>query len=303
MRLFDTIVIVDWSARSKPSPVRPTKDAIWWAIAGSDLVKNPAYHRTRHAALDALVETLRADLTVGHRVLVGFDFPFGYPAGTAGVLTGRDDALALWAWLADHIEDASDNGNNRFTVAQEINDHFPGIGPFWGRPETWDFPRIPTHGRDRNGAGHPAERRIVERHQTNAQPVWKLYTTGSVGSQVLLGLPALQRLRLTPDLADHIQVWPFQTGLNVPTAPIVLAEIYPSLLASLVKERQRDGEITDAAQVRVNAAAFSALDRDERLGPLFAGPPDLTPEERRTIEQEEAWILGTGFREQLEAAA
>ena len=33
MPLFDTTVIVDWSARSKPSPRRPTKDSIWWCAA------------------------------------------------------------------------------------------------------------------------------------------------------------------------------------------------------------------------------------------------------------------------------
>ena len=30
---FDTIVVVDWSGASSPSPVRPSKDAIWIAVA------------------------------------------------------------------------------------------------------------------------------------------------------------------------------------------------------------------------------------------------------------------------------
>ena len=30
MSLFDTHVVVDWSARSKPSPKRRTRDAIYW---------------------------------------------------------------------------------------------------------------------------------------------------------------------------------------------------------------------------------------------------------------------------------
>lgn len=307
MRLFDTIVIVDWSARSSPSPARPTKDAIWWAecraSGRSNRIKDPVYSRTRQSALDGLVALLRQEISASRRVMVGFDFPFGYPAGTAEAVAGSADGLALWAWLSGRIEDAPDNSNNRFSVAEEINARFDGVGPLWGRPATWDHPGVPERGRERRGSDHPSERRIVERHQTNTQPVWKLYTTGSVGSQILLGLPALQRLRLTHDLVDHIQVWPFQTGLDVPKAPIVLAEIYPSLLASLVKARQQNCEITDAAQVRVNAAAYAGLDRAGRLAPLFSGPSELTPKERETIVREEAWILGTGFKDQLEAAA
>ena len=29
--LFHTHIVVDWSARSEPSPEQPSKDAIWWA--------------------------------------------------------------------------------------------------------------------------------------------------------------------------------------------------------------------------------------------------------------------------------
>lgn len=33
---FDTHIVVDWSARGKPGPARPTKDGIWWAVARVD---------------------------------------------------------------------------------------------------------------------------------------------------------------------------------------------------------------------------------------------------------------------------
>jgi hypothetical protein len=29
---FDTIIVADWSARSTPSPARPSKDAIFWDV-------------------------------------------------------------------------------------------------------------------------------------------------------------------------------------------------------------------------------------------------------------------------------
>ena len=62
MPLFDTHIIVDWSARSKPSPAKPTKDAIWWAVArvdgGSASVLKPKYARTRDDALRCLVRLI-----------------------------------------------------------------------------------------------------------------------------------------------------------------------------------------------------------------------------------------------------
>lgn len=297
-RLFDTIVIIDWSARSTPSPVRPSGDAIWWAVARGKTVETPVYFRTRHAAMNALKSFLSKELEATRRVLVGFDFPFGYPAGVAKHLTGRADALSLWDWLDARIQDGPDNANNRFDVASEINALYDGTGPFWGRPATWDFPLIPTRGTERHGQ-HPPDRRLVEQRQPSAQPVWKLYTTGSVGSQVLLGIPALNALRKTPGLVDAIQVWPFQTGLARPTAPIVLAEIYPSLIADRVAQDRYEDEILDAAQVRVNALAYAELDAAGVLSAAFRGPTDATPQDRFAIETEEAWILGLEMKQTL----
>ena len=136
--LFHTHIVVDWSARSKPSPARETKDSIWWATARITRrgvrVRKPEYARTRHEALDRLAGLIGGELKAGRRVLVGFDFPFGYPAGVAEHLTGKASALALWDWLAAEIKDAPDNGNNRYEVAAAFNDAYPGLGPFWGRP-------------------------------------------------------------------------------------------------------------------------------------------------------------------------
>ena len=96
--IFDTHIIVDWSARSKPSPARPTRDSIWWCAATDGVAGNPEYARTRHEAIDRLAAFLAAELDANRRTLVGFDFPFGYPAGVARDLTGhsiRSRALGL----------------------------------------------------------------------------------------------------------------------------------------------------------------------------------------------------------------
>ena len=77
MPLFDTHGIVDWSARSKPSPVKPAKNAIWWAVARGGGVAATHYVRTRHEAIEKLRDLFETELAAGHRILAGFDFPFG----------------------------------------------------------------------------------------------------------------------------------------------------------------------------------------------------------------------------------
>ena len=301
--IFDTHIIVDWSARSKPSPARPTKDSIWWCAATDGVAGTPEYARTRHEAIDRLATFLAAEGDANRRTLVGFDFPFGYPAGVAGDLTGRASALALWDWLDDRNEDARDNGNNRYEVAQTINRVYPGVGPCWGRPASWPYPDVPTHKSacTRQDA-HPPERRTADHRAKGAKTVWQLAYAGSVGSQVLLGLPSLKRLVGDPRIKGQAVIWPFETGLSAPDAPVVIAEIYPSLLKTEIRQRRKQGEILDAAQVRVNAEAFARLDKRCRLAPLFEGDSSLTPEQRRIVETEEAWILGLGHEDALRDA-
>lgn len=279
MSSFDSVVMVDWSARSKPSPVKRTKDAIYVGIV-RDGYRATSYQRTRHAAMRFLQGLLDGELRAGRRVLMGFDFPFGYPRGFARAVTGSDDPFAVWAWLAERIEDDDRNRNNRWEVAEELNAMFPGVGPFWGCPEGRASAVLPAKGRVRHGHGME-ERREVERRLPRAQPCWKLFTTGSVGSQVLMGLPHVQGLRgrYGADLA----VSPFEA----PDAQIVLAEIYPGLIDREVKARMRENEILDAGQVRLVARAFASL-APERLDELL-----------REGDRQEGWILGLGAEAEL----
>ena len=307
MVLFDTHIVVDWSARSKPSPARQSRDSIWWAAVREGHALEPDYVRTRHEAVESLAVFIAGELDAGRRVLAGFDFPFGYPAGVAQRLTGCASASKLWEWLESRIGDNADNGNNRFAVAQEMNRRWPGVGPFWGRPAAWNFPDIPTREKDRTCRDrHPSERRIADLRAKGAKTVWQLAYAGSVGSQVLMGLPALKRLLGDPRIGGRAAVWPFDTGLQPPDTcktPLVLAEIYPSLLRKQVGECREEGEILDRAQVRVNATAFARLDRRDGLAPLFRAACDLKPDERRTIVEEEAWILGLGHEDEIRDAA
>nr|WP_309503213.1 gephyrin-like molybdotransferase Glp [uncultured Roseovarius sp.] len=279
---FDVTVVVDWSARSAPSPARPSPDAIWIAVARDGNV-TCHYHRTRDAAFTALCALFDAAIAAGERVLAGFDFPFGYPAGFAEAVTGSDDPFAVWAMLADRIEDGPDNANNRFEVARALNAALPGVGPFWGCPAALSDAVLPARGNARHGHGLP-ERRAVEARIPSAQPCWKLYTTGSVGSQALVGLPHLHRLRSRYRAA--LSVAPFEP----PETQIVLAEVYPSLLADEIELRRAPDEIKDRAQVRVLANALSQIDPSHLDAMLREG------------DTREGWILGIGHEDALCAA-
>lgn len=284
---FDTVAIVDWSATSGPSPARPSPDAIWIGTATAAGTE-AAYFRTRADAETHLVALMEAAATASRRLLIGFDFPLAYPAGFAARLTGQADPRAIRGWLAARITDAG-NRNNRFAVADDINAIIgagAAAGPFWGRPAALALPHLPDRKTvDYASLGLP-ERRAVERAIPRAQPVWKLFTTGSVGSQALMGLPMIHRLSQRPGTA----LWPFDPP---GAAPILLAEVYPSLLAPLVA---RQPGIKDAAQVTLLARAL------HRLSGLGALAPLLTLPDIRDIT-EEGWILGAGHEPALLQAA
>lgn len=159
---FDRVIAVDWSARSAPSPARPTKDAIWVCQVTSRGIDHPVQYRTRDLAMAALTATLDAAVARGERVLLGFDFAYGYPEGVARRLTGSDSALAVWDWLAERIEDTPDNRSNRLQVAAEMSRHFPGLGPFWGAPGGRDRPDLPARAFSRRDWGGGPEHRASE---------------------------------------------------------------------------------------------------------------------------------------------
>lgn len=273
--------MVDWSGGNDRG-ARPVKDAIWIGEAGRD----PIYMRNRQAAEDWLVARIEAALERGEKLAIGFDFPFGFPAGFAQAVCGGD-TLALWDWLEARIEDAPQS-NNRFDLAGEINATFAGLGPFWGNGLKRDVDALPRKGLDRT-ADRFAEKRRVEMRAKGSFAVWQLAGAGAVGSQVLMGLPVLARLRRK--FAGQVAAWPME-ALD---APIAFLEIWPSLLAPEVAASQEEHEIKDAAQVRVLAQAVAALDHSGQLGALLEVP--------EAQAREEGWILGVGHEAVLRGAA
>jgi precorrin-8X/cobalt-precorrin-8 methylmutase len=288
MSLFQHYVIVDWSAANQKKTGR---DSIWICHLGphGERCENP---ETRHRAKLLLAEVLAIVIARGERAVLGFDFPFGYPAGFAARL-GLNGALpwrAVWDEIARLIDDGEDNRSNRFEVGAAFNQRVSnGSFPFWGCPVGFAHDHLGPKHHNGHAADGLAEKRLIDRWMVGAQPCWKLAYTGSVGSQVLTGLPVVRALRDDPRWADSARVWPFETGLGLSEdARIVFAEVWPSWW----KARAELGPPNDRAQVRTVAEIFAAADRAGELAAWFAGDPALTDSQRRLAETEEAWTLG-----------
>jgi hypothetical protein len=225
----------------------------------------------------------------GERIIAGFDFPFGYPAGFAARLgLAGPPWRAVWDEIASLIDDQPNNDNNRFEVAATLNQRVSnGPFPFWGCPATKiNGCLAPRHHRLHISDGL-REKRLIDEWMVGAQPCWKLIGAGSVGGQVLTGLPVVRALRDDPRWADRARIWPFETGLGIADpARIVFAEVWPSWW----KICPGLGPPHDKAQVRTVARIFAARDRAGELRSWFS--PAIGDADPHQIISEEAWTLG-----------
>ncbi|MGE0595226.1 MAG: cobalamin biosynthesis protein CbiG [Hyphomonadaceae bacterium] len=292
-RLFQAYVMVDWSAAAKPAT---GADSIWIGVLKRNVrfqmafeSHNPATRAEAEKLLNGLLEELRRK---SERVLLGFDFPLGFPKGTAAALKLEG---APWRALIDYVaadmKDKPDNSNNRFQVGAKMNRLMTGEAfPFWGAPARDAQTMLSVKRPREHGADDLPEFRMAEQACKAASSIWKLYYQGSVGGQALTGLPVVRRLR--DARAEAARLWPFETGWR-PLAPfdldgvdVVFAEIYPSMLGV----KPKPGETKDEAQVRAVVEHFNALDEKGQLAGLFG--PAKADARSDIVENEEGWILG-----------
>lgn len=293
--MHDLFVAVDWSAANRA--VRGP-NSIWIATGdgrGAPTLTNPT---TREQAMTELRRTMLDGLQAGRRIIVGLDAGFGYPAGTATALGLSGLAWsATWQLIAALVTDDGANHSNRFAVAAELNRRLGGNpGPFWGGPAAAVGPdlgakRAPFP--NRTTRGELAEYRTVEHalrtrgHRT--QSVWKLYTTGSVGSQTLLAIARLQGLRSDPALAGRLRIWPFEIDRpdDLAGPVVIVTELWPNLAPFALDPAM----IPDAAQVTAAVrwlAELAATDQLEAKLLLRGVDADVA----RIARTEEGWILG-----------
>lgn len=313
MPLFDAYVMVDWSGSDRRRAGRP--DCIWIAhapaTATAPATVSPASRTEAEQFIRALLERIVA--AKGRRVLVCADFGYGYPAGFASLLGNSRDAGVppwrfVWQYLSKHVQDdigtkpgrKPTNRSNRFDVASAINAALStpsSPGPFWCLFKASTHPCVPQKRPLQpfacNG-GSIGSLRITDRTAQSDTP-FRLFGTGSVGSQVLTGIPRLERIRFHPEFARCSAVWPFETGW-APAAGswlnqamrVVHAEIYPSVRAPLADT------IKDRGQVRAMWRWARDLDEKNLLTQEFAIPSGITSGSTldKVIRGEEGWILG-----------
>lgn len=295
--LFDVYCVVDWSANATP---KRGADSIWVSEFSGETTPGhePAAVNlpTRHAAHAHLRDLIERH--TGRRVLIGFDFPLGYPEGFAAAarLAGAQPWQATWHYLAAHLTDDERNRNNRWAVAAGLNQRI-GELRYWGAPVR----RAGQHLTSRRPEGDaPRTLRHTEvalRSHTGRPPftVWQLLGAGSVGSQTLTGIPVVHRLCASP----RVMVWPFRSGFTAdPCAgrvdAVVVAEVWPSIVEA------DDVLPKDRGQVLALARHFATLDRAGGLGELFA--PDLPAWVAAAAVAEEGWVLGAASKVRQETS-
>ncbi|MGA2404743.1 MAG: cobalamin biosynthesis protein CbiG [Syntrophobacteraceae bacterium] len=266
MALFDAYIFIDWSAANKPAPIGPGVNQVWIGERIPPNSANETSYRTRYEGVSSLTCRLLEHIKNRHRVLVGFDFPYGYPSGLNRALrlpVGPQSWRAVWKYLAKNVQDNVLNVNNRFVVAGQLNTLAGGTnsGPFWGCPVGAGIANLQpfSPGFSFNAMrGVSLERlRIVETRLPGIQEAWKLFGRGSVGGQALVGIPYLYMLRHHLGLNMFSKVWPFETQFVTSPSPgqgpfILHAEIWPGVvrLNALALMAANPGLVPDQAQVR-----------------------------------------------------
>ena len=303
--------MVDWSGGDRRRAGR--QDCIWIAHGPSTAFKPITVSPPSRTEAEHLIRAqLQSILAKKGRVLLCADFGYGYPAGFASLLSKSVSVQAppwriVWQYLKRHVQDdigtktgrQPTNHSNRFEVASAINAAVASqasSGPFWCLFKAGSYDCVPQKRPPPLvcGSGTIAPLRITDRRAQSDTP-FRLFGTGSVGSQVLTGIPRLESIRFDPEFAGCSAVWPFETGWATiagswldPELRVVHAEIYPSVRAPL-----RD-TIKDRGQVRAMWHWAHDLDEKNLLIREFAIPSGITCglHDDTVIRSEEGWILG-----------
>ena len=313
MPLFDCYVMVDWSGSDRRRAEK--QDCIWIAYgpataAAPMTVSPPSRTEAEHLIRSQLQSIVAAN---EGRVLLCADFGYGYPAGFSSLLAKSFSSelppwRIVWQYLRNHVQDdlgtkpgqQPTNRSNRFAIASAINAEVSSPaspGPFWCLFKPGGYAWFRRKGRRQPfvcASASLAPLRITDGRAKSDTP-FRLFGTGSVGSQVLTGIPRLDSIRFDSQFARCSAVWPFETEWAPPTGTwldpevrILHAEIYPSVRAPFTDT------IKDRGQVRAMWHWARDLDAKNSLINEFAMPPGIASGsvEDHMIRREEGWILG-----------
>jgi hypothetical protein len=283
---FDAFIAVDWSgARGKYNGIavaicRPGR-------AAPELVKSQQKHWSRQE----IAEWVAGQLDRGLRLLIGFDFAFGFPFEDCGYLGGQarriDDIFALWALIESRSTGEIDFGCRTFVNNPDFAHLFWKRGP---QPKTWvERKRL-------------AEHACAEKTKTRPDTLYKLLHSKQVGKASITGMRVLNYLRAGK--SKSVAIWPFE---NPKTSAIV--EIYPTMfrklatgsiakLRSAVELNQGLAALNSQSMPARGSIDLSDHDTDALISAAglrsIAGIPELwtRPELNSDRVRREGWIFG-----------
>jgi hypothetical protein len=292
-RLFNAYVVVDWSAASKAGS---GADSVLIGVVKRDVRFRLTFESftaaTRAEGEKRLDAILQERAKHRDKVLLGLNFPLGFPRGlAAGLSLSGPPWRAVWDRLAKMVKDKADNTNNRFGVGAEINRRLTGGPfPFWGAAPRDTLTTLqPKRQRD-HGPEDVPELRHTE-VAAKAGPIWKLYYAGAVGGHAILGIPMVRRLK--DARGEAMKAWPFETGFKTLSAEdlegveVLAVELAPTQQTATVVA----GESKDVARIRGLAERLARLDETGTLGAALGPPKGIAADAAADAEREEGWAL------------
>ena len=207
---FDAFVAIDWSGAAR----NYAGVAVAVCNAGQGSPRLVASRNARWKRQE-VAEWIKSYLKRGRRVLIGFDFAFGFPFEDCGYLGGQaagvDRIFDLWALIERRCAGEPDFGCNPFVAYPDYAELFWKTGR---RPERWIERKRYT------------EKACAETTQTRPDTLYKLLHSKQVGKGSITGMRVLHHIRSS--VGNDVAVWPFE----VPRRSVIV-EIYPTLFRKM----------------------------------------------------------------------
>jgi hypothetical protein len=281
---FDEFIAIDWSgAVGRYNGIAVADCRL--GCAAPHLVQPAGTRWSRRE----IAEWLANRLGKRKRLLIGFDFAFGFPFEHCGYLGGLAkgirDIFGLWALIEQRCVAEPDFGCRSFIEDPGLAHLFWKAGP---RPSMWvERKRV-------------AEHACAETTKTRPDTLYKLLHSKQVGKASITGMRVLNYLHMLRK--DCVAIWPFE----IPRSSAIV-EIYPTMFrklatGSIAKLRTR-GDL-NRALVNLNSRPMIRVDRfsDHETDALIsaaglrsiAHDPEMwrRPEVESARVRREGWIFG-----------
>ena len=256
---FDAFIAIDWSGANRA--YNGIAVAICRTGGTPPEVIPPSRNRWTRTEI---TEWLKQRLEDRQRLLIGFDFAFGFPYETCGYLGGHaagvDNIFALWELIEAKSNGDADFGCSQFVADPIYSTLFWTAGP---KPKVWVERKRHT------------EHVCAELTKTRPDTLYKLLHSKQVGKASITGIRVLHHVRSCK--GHRVAIWPFETPR---TSAVV--EIYPTMF-----RKRATGSV---AKIRTMA------DLNLALGVLDSDPIRNTRRVRLSDHETDALISAAGLR-------